>query len=78
MRFVAIGFPAAPVDWRALDGKPVHTVLLIVSSVAKLYLRTLSKINFLCQDDRFLALLKARSPRESIIKAIQEAERAWQ
>jgi PTS system nitrogen regulatory IIA component len=76
-QFVTIGFPADPVDWRALDNRPVHTALLIVSASPKLHLRTLSKINFLCQDDNFLSLLKSRYSRDLIIAAIQEAEHTW-
>ncbi|MDR1972272.1 MAG: PTS sugar transporter subunit IIA [Treponema sp.] len=77
-QFVAIGFPSAPVDWKALDGKPVHTVLLVVSASPKIHLHTLSKINFLCQDDLFLSLLRARASQGFIAGAIREAERTWQ
>ncbi|MDR3247943.1 MAG: PTS sugar transporter subunit IIA [Treponema sp.] len=76
-QFVAIGFPATPVDWQALDGKLVHTAMLVVSASAKLHLHTLSKINFICQDDSFLSLLKAHASREWIISAIREAELSW-
>jgi PTS system nitrogen regulatory IIA component len=76
-QFVSIAFLAAPVDWKALDGKPVHTVMLIVSASAKFHLHTISKINFLCQDGAFLSLLEGRSPPEPLIRAIREAERGW-
>ncbi|MDR1444852.1 MAG: PTS sugar transporter subunit IIA [Treponema sp.] len=76
-QLVSIGFPAVPVDWKALDGKPVHTALLIVSASAKLHLHTFSKINFLCQDNDFLSLLRNRAPQDRIIGAIREAERGW-
>jgi PTS system nitrogen regulatory IIA component len=76
-QFVAIGFPAALAGWNALDGKPVHTVLLIVSASAQFHLHTLSKINFLCQEERFRALLTARASQEKIIDAIREAESTW-
>jgi PTS system nitrogen regulatory IIA component len=77
-QFVAIGFPAVPVDWKALDGKPVQAILLIVSASARFHLHTISKINFLCHDGNFLSLLTARSSPETIIQAIREAERGWQ
>jgi PTS system nitrogen regulatory IIA component len=76
-QFVSIGFSAVPLDWGALDGKPVHTALLIVSASAKFHLHTFSKINFLCQDEAFLSLLRDRAPRDRIIGAIREAERRW-
>jgi PTS system nitrogen regulatory IIA component len=77
-QFVAVGFPAGPVDWKALDGKPVHTILLIVSASARFHLHTTSKINFLCHDGNFLSLLTARPSLEAIIRAVREAERGWQ
>jgi PTS system nitrogen regulatory IIA component len=74
---VSVGFPAAPVDWKSLDGRPVHTALLIVSASARFHLHTLLKINFLCQDKGFISLLEDRAPRDRIIGAIRELERGW-
>ncbi|MDR3138555.1 MAG: PTS sugar transporter subunit IIA [Treponema sp.] len=76
-QFLIIAFLKNPVDWRALDSLPVHTALLAVSSSPKQHLRTLSEINFFCQQESFRELLVKRSPQERIIKVIQEAERAW-
>jgi PTS system nitrogen regulatory IIA component len=76
-QFVSIGFTACPVDWKALDGNPVHSILLIVSAAPRLHLQTLSKINFLCMSGSFPALLKSRAPLEEILKAIREAEGSW-
>jgi PTS system nitrogen regulatory IIA component len=76
-QFVAVGFPALPIDWKALDGRPVHSVLLIVSALPKFHLRTLSKLNFLCGDGEFLSLLKTRPAPDLIIQTIREAERGW-
>ncbi|MDR0456891.1 MAG: PTS sugar transporter subunit IIA [Treponema sp.] len=74
---VALVFPAQPLDWNTQDGSKVHTVFLIVSSSAKQHLNTLSKINFLCQQEKFYSLIKARSSKEDIIAAIREAEAGW-
>jgi PTS system nitrogen regulatory IIA component len=74
---VVIAFLKNPVDWSALDGVPVHTVLLAVSASAKEHLRTLSGVNFFCQQQSFRDLLQSRSSRERIIEVIHEAERAW-
>jgi len=75
--FVAVVFPAQPLDWDAPDGIKVHTVFLIVSSSTKQHLATLSKINFLCQQETFYSLIKARVPEETLIQAIQKAETSW-
>jgi nitrogen PTS system EIIA component len=74
---VAIIFPVQPLDWNTQDGSKVHTVFLLVSSSAQQHLNTLSKINFLCQQEKFSSLIKARSSKEDIIAAIREAEASW-
>ena len=74
---VAIIFPVQPLDWNTHDGSKVHTVFLIVSSSAKQHLNTLSKINFLCQQEKFNSLIKAHSSKEDIIAAIRDAEAGW-
>jgi PTS system nitrogen regulatory IIA component len=76
-QFVALGFPILPIDWKALDGKPVHSVMLIVSASSKSHLRTLSKLNFLCMDEKFLSLLRDRAPAAVIIQTIQQVEQGW-
>jgi len=75
--FVAVVFPAQSLDWNAPDGEKVHTLFLIVSSSTKQHLATLSKINFLCQQDEFYALLKAKAAEEVIVGAIKKAETIW-
>jgi PTS system nitrogen regulatory IIA component len=76
-QFTALGFLEHPVHWNALDGKPVDTLLFIVSASSKLHLHTLSRINFLCQDGGFLRLLKTRASREAILTYIKETEQDW-
>jgi PTS system nitrogen regulatory IIA component len=76
-QMAAIGFPALPIDWKALDGGPVHSMLLIVSASPGFHLRTLSKINFLCADGRFLSLLKSRAAPGLILQTIREVEQGW-
>jgi len=74
---VAVVFPVRPLGWNTQDGSKVHTVFLIISSSVRQHLGTLSKINFLCQQERFSSLIRERAPRGKIIAAISEAETAW-
>lgn len=76
-QFVSVCFLRQPIDWRALDGKPVGTAILIFSASPKLHLRTLSRVNYLCRQPSFRDLLKARASREELVAAIAEAERLW-
>jgi len=74
---VAIAFPVQPLDWNTQDGSKVHTVFLIISSSVRQHLGTLSKINFLCQQEKFYSLITKRASRGEIVAAIREAENAW-
>ncbi|MDR2258519.1 MAG: PTS sugar transporter subunit IIA, partial [Treponema sp.] len=76
-QFVRIAFPACPVNWNALDGNMIHTVMLIAAASAKEHLHILSKLNFLCQQENFYLLLRDRASRDEITGFIREAERAW-
>jgi PTS system nitrogen regulatory IIA component len=75
--FVSLGFPASAIDWNTTDGSKVHAVFLIVSVSAKQHLGTLSKINFLCQQEKIQSLIKMQALKEEIITSIREAEQAW-
>jgi PTS system nitrogen regulatory IIA component len=72
--FMAVAFPALPVDWGAFDGEKVGAVILLVSASPRQHLDVLSKINFLCHQEKFYSLLEAKAGREEIIAALKEAE----
>lgn len=76
-QFVSVGFLQNPVDWQALDGKPVRTIILIVSASPKLHLQTLSRLSFLCHQASFRKLLADRASRQELMSAVDEAERSW-
>jgi PTS system nitrogen regulatory IIA component len=75
--FAAIAFPETPLEWGALDGLPVDTVILLVSASPKSHLASLQKISFFCRDEKFCALLKGRAPGEEILAYIETAEAGW-
>ena len=77
-QFAILAFLKNPVDWKALDAKPVDTVLFIVSSSAKSHLKILSGITFFCQNEAFLKLLRDRAPGETLIAFIKDTEREWE
>ena len=75
--FVAIAFPDQPLYWNAPDGNKVHTIFLIICRSSKEHLSVLSRINFLCKDEKIYPLLKAQAPADEIIAAIRKAEAEW-
>ncbi|GHV76260.1 hypothetical protein AGMMS49942_10810 [Spirochaetia bacterium] len=76
-QLVSISFTEQELDWGALDGKSVHTVILIISASPKMHLHTLSRINFFCQQESFRMQLRNRASAREILKTIEENERAW-
>ena len=76
-QYVSIAFLKEPVDWKALDGKPVDTLMLLISASAKLHLQTLSVLTYFCQQDEFIGLLNERASKETIIAYIKDTEQKW-
>jgi len=77
-QFVALAFPEHPIKWNSLDGKPVNTLMLIVSASAKQHLQTLSEITFFCREEAFCRMLRERAPKEDLLGLIREAEKNWE
>ena len=76
-QFAALAFLQSPVNWNSLDGKPVETLLLIVSASAKTHLRVLSEITFFSREEEFRRLLKERASLEDLLCYIKETEKNW-
>jgi PTS system nitrogen regulatory IIA component len=76
-QFISIAFAGNSLNWEALDGKPVSTVMLIISASPRLHLHTLSRINYFCQQRPFLDLLERRASPAEILGMIEETEKTW-
>ena len=76
-QFAALAYLDAPVNWNSLDGKPVETLLLIVSASAKTHLHTLSEMTFFSRDEGFCRLLRERASSEELLRYIGDTEKNW-
>ena len=74
---VSIAFAGSSLNWEALDGKPVHTVMLILSASPRMHLHTLSRINYFCQQRSFVELLARRASPAELLDIIAETEKTW-
>ncbi|MEW6072922.1 MAG: PTS sugar transporter subunit IIA [Planctomycetota bacterium] len=61
-------FPRTPLDWAALDGEPVHAVLLVLSPSAPVHLEILSRVAFVLRSPESRELLR-RSPSHAELVA---------
>jgi PTS system nitrogen regulatory IIA component len=76
-QFIAIGLTKRPLNWQALDGEAVRTIILVVSSSARCHLHTLSMLNFFCTQQGFLDLLHSTATKEDVKRYVADAEKAW-
>lgn len=69
---ISICFLDTPICDYALDGIPIHTIIIILSANQTRHLQLLSKLSFLCRQETFIALLEKQSLREKIISYIDQ------
>jgi PTS system nitrogen regulatory IIA component len=71
---ITLAFLAQPVDFGALDGKPVHVLFSIVSPTNRTHLQLLSRLSFALHDARFRAAVTRCGPREEIMDEVRRVE----
>jgi nitrogen PTS system EIIA component len=73
---VTLCFLEKPIDFVALDGKPVTTLFTLVSPTVRAHLNLLSRISFALRNPVFRAVLTRQGAREEILQAVREGEAA--
>jgi nitrogen PTS system EIIA component len=71
---VTLCFLEHPIDFNALDGKPVNTLFTIISPTIRAHLHVLSKLAFVLRDAAFKAILTRQGSRDEILDAVRYAE----
>ena len=71
---LALFFLESPVDFGAMDGKPVSILFSMISPNIKSHLQMLSRLMFLLKDDGLTRLLHAGASRAEIFDAVRKAE----
>jgi PTS system nitrogen regulatory IIA component len=64
-----------PVDFGAIDGKPVHALFVVVAPSVPVHLRVLAHLGHSLRDPTLRTLLADRASAERILGRIQEIER---
>ena len=73
---VAVSYLASPVDFEAIDGKPVHTLFTLVSPSVRVHLHLLAVLAAALRDLDVLAAVKARAPEPELVEALARVEAA--
>ena len=71
---VAVCYLAAPVDFHALDGKPVHTLFTVVSPSVRVHLHLLAVLATALHDPAFLAAVSRRAGAAELISQLDRIE----
>ena len=70
---LGVFFTREPIDMGAMDGKPVHTLFLLLSLTPRQHLELLARLAFLFRQPEFVALLAGREKPDRILEWVQRA-----
>jgi PTS system nitrogen regulatory IIA component len=71
---VTLCFLERPIDFDALDGRPVHTLFTLLSPTVRAHLHTLARIAFSLQQPAFAEVIQRQGSRDEIIAACEAVE----
>lgn len=63
-----------PVDFNALDGRPVHILFTLISPTVRTHLNLLSKLSFALSDARFKSAVQGKAPQSEIFSHARRIE----
>ena len=71
---ITLCYLAKPVDFGAIDGKPVSTVFLLVSRTIRSHLYLLSRLSAALHDPAFKAAVLRRAPKDELLAEARRIE----
>ncbi|MFA5975353.1 MAG: PTS sugar transporter subunit IIA [Elusimicrobiota bacterium] len=71
---ITLCFLRTPVDFGALDGRPVYAVFTLVSHTVRAHLYLLSQLSFALRQPSFGVLIAQRAPAPQILEAVRQVE----
>ena len=73
---VMLAFLKEPVDFHAVDGRPVDTLFTLICPTVAIHLRLLSRLVYVLRDEMLHNAIRQRSDAATIIAAVSAAESA--
>ncbi|HOX07722.1 MAG TPA: PTS sugar transporter subunit IIA, partial [Planctomycetota bacterium] len=71
---ITLCFLEKPVDFGALDGRPVHCLFTMVSPTVRAHLHLLSRLAFALRDPGFKAAIDRQALREEILSELRRVD----
>ena len=75
---VTLSFLETPINFHAVDGKPVNTLFTLISPTVKTHLHLLSRLGFVLHQPAFKAALKRQASCDELMALLAAAEAAIQ
>jgi PTS system nitrogen regulatory IIA component len=72
--FVTLCLLRHPVDFDAVDGKPVHALFTLISPSVPAHLRILAQLGFVLRDEELRTLLARRAPAPELLARVRMLE----
>jgi nitrogen PTS system EIIA component len=71
---ITLCFLDQPIDYGALDGKPVHTLFTIISPTTRAHLHLMSRLAFVLRDAEVRCALERQESRPQLLREVARAE----
>src|SRR5512135_3641639 len=72
--FVTLCLLRHPVDFDAVDGKPVHALFTVISPSVPAHLRILAQLGFVLRDEELRRLLARHAPAQELLDRVRALE----
>lgn len=73
---ITLAFLEDPVDFHALDGKPIQVLFCLISPTLRAHLHLLSKLSFALRDPGFKAAIESQGSREEIFTNLRRVKQS--
>lgn len=71
---ISLCFLDQPIEYGALDGKPVHTLFTIISPTTRAHLHLLAKLSFALRDAKVQQAIQGQESRPAILSQMRRSE----
>jgi PTS system nitrogen regulatory IIA component len=71
---ISLCFLKNPIDFKALDDKPVHILFTLITPNVKVHLHMLARLSYMLHEQRFMELLNSNPGKDEIIAMVTELE----
>jgi len=71
---IMLGMLESPIEFGAVDSRPVHSMFLVITPTTRSHLHILSRLGYVLQDRAIRRMLASRAPADRILDAMATAE----